>query len=284
MSAVYSIDLMQALAKKPFFKERPRRVGLWGTLIVSNLFWISFVAVMGTIVWSACELGSMATRNYIEARERVAALEAEKARIEAERDLKIARLSAFESSSPAEIVTMAKNIHEVFNTASGSKQQRFFEEAIPEAIRLQVSEGIPASAVLAQAIYESHYGDSQLAKTYHNYFGLKATSDWQGKRAVSMPTKDSGVQTTADFRSYDNVKEGFSGYAEFLKRSGRYDRAFHMASGVDFVREVLRAGYCPDADYLRNIQQIIERHNLQKLDAIQPTATAVAEQLNKPTS
>ena len=37
-----------------------------------------------------------------------------------------------------------------------------------------------SSAVIAQAILESAYGESILAAIYHNYFGLKCWTAWKG--------------------------------------------------------------------------------------------------------
>ncbi len=37
------------------------------------------------------------------------------------------------------------------------------------------------SPIIAQAIIESGWGESKLAATYHNYFGLKCGSKWTGQ-------------------------------------------------------------------------------------------------------
>ena len=43
------------------------------------------------------------------------------------------------------------------------------------------------SAVIAQAVLESSWGESRLASQFHNYFGLKCGSAWTGK-SVNMNT------------------------------------------------------------------------------------------------
>ena len=43
------------------------------------------------------------------------------------------------------------------------------------------------SSIIAQAILESGWGESKLAKVYHNYFGLKCGTKWQGK-SVNLAT------------------------------------------------------------------------------------------------
>ena len=45
------------------------------------------------------------------------------------------------------------------------------------------------SAIIAQAILESRSGNSELGSKYHNYFGMKCGSHWEGK-SVNLATKE----------------------------------------------------------------------------------------------
>lgn len=45
------------------------------------------------------------------------------------------------------------------------------------------------SAVIAQAILESGWGESRLAAQYHNYFGLKCGTKWTGP-SVNLTTQE----------------------------------------------------------------------------------------------
>jgi len=264
-----SIDLTALIAKRPFFKEKPRRLGLWATLVVSNAFWCGLCAVLLLSAFSITKLGKVATDKFVEQRARLMEIEAAKAQAIADRDAKIANLLKFQSSSTTEILSMAKTLNSVFSTASNSVQERFFEQALPEALRIQITEGIPASAVMAQAIYESRYGQSSIARDGHNYFGLKAFNTWTGARIRNMPTLDDGtIPTIADFRAYPSLSKGFDGYVEFLRAGSRYDNAFAKRTGVEFIDTVTKDGYCGDPHYLTDIKQIIARHHLEQLDAI----------------
>jgi len=90
------------------------------------------------------------------------------------RETEIARIVASQYGSPRDIVEIGKAVSTVLSTAQNSKQRTFLEQALPFAIHMQVQKRIPASALVAQAIYESAYGNSELARTHHNYFGLNA--------------------------------------------------------------------------------------------------------------
>src|SRR5580698_5878405 len=41
--------------------------------------------------------------------------------------------------------------------------------------------GIPASITLAQGLFESGTGNSELARVANNHFGIKANADWPGQ-------------------------------------------------------------------------------------------------------
>lgn len=140
----------------------------------------------------------------------------------------------------------------------------FVQIAIEEALTLSKEYGVPPSAIVAQAIYESNLGRSSLAKECNNFFGLKANSQWNG------PTKGYNAQSDgySRYRVYKNMKDGFRGYIEFIKQP-RYKSAFkHKYNGEKFISCLLSAGYCPDSNYMSDITTIMNRYNLRKYDKI----------------
>ena len=86
--------------------------------------------------------------------------------------------------------------------------------------------------------------------------------NWNGPVARHQPTRDSGKLVYADFRAYPSMEAGFCGYAEFLQNPP-YKYASRQTSGVEFVRQILADGYCPDSDYLDNIRRIIVAYHLE---------------------
>lgn len=265
-----SLDLTNVIARRPFHQKAQSRLGGWSSFWISNAFWLVFVFLFGAISMSSMHMGVDLANKIFDLRSQIADIQEENEKSIADRDQKIDRLMSYQNASTSDLIHLAKSIQEIYSTSQNLKQARFLDEALPEALRLQFTENIPASACIAMAIYESQYGQSKLARNHHNYFGMKAFSNWSGPRAENMVTKDSGVVTTADFRAYPSVSEGFDGYARFLKGSDRYDRAFYAKNGVEFVSILLKAGYCPDNCYLDAIRNIMDRHKLNKLDAIKP--------------
>ncbi|NJK92229.1 MAG: hypothetical protein HC904_10590 [Blastochloris sp.] len=185
----------------------------------------------------------------------------------------ISRLQLLSHYSAEKNLNLARIFHQVVESGVGD-QKRFLSLMVPEALRIQISHGIPASATVAMSIYESAYGRSELAGTANNFFGIKAfASVWDGP-SVHTVTRDQGRKTKASFRKYPDLESAVLGYANFLKDSDRYEKAFQHRNGPAFVREVLQAGYCPDRDYLDHILTIMERHHLLKLDLSSSIALA----------
>ena len=67
-------------------------------------------------------------------------------------------------------------------SAQSSEQLTYIEKHKLLAISEMERTGIPASIKLAQAILESSWGKSDLAKEANNYFGIKCGKDWDGKK------------------------------------------------------------------------------------------------------
>ena len=178
------------------------------------------------------------------------------------------RLVELQNSSPSDVIKVAEVIQDILNTADGD-QRKFLEKILPFAIRFQRQKGIPVSGMVAQSIYESGYGQSDLAKQGYNYFGLKSLG--VDVPTIYMMTTDLGVKHIQPFRKFDNPYDGFLGYVNFLtspEKNGRYLSAFREKTGVGFIKELLRDGYCPNPNYLNDITKIIKRHKLDRLEDI----------------
>jgi flagellum-specific peptidoglycan hydrolase FlgJ len=224
------------------------------TLVVGT--WLAALVVI-LAAWQAYRLWDQRAAELAEARERILGLSGE-----------IERLQVMSYYSAEQALELAAAMQKVVLSGSGF-QQDFMAAMLPAALKAQITHGVPASATMAMSIYESGYGKSELARSANNFFGLKAfASVWDGPK-VYQQTRDLGRKTMAYFRSYPDVDAAVMGYADFLK-APRYAKAFEFKTGPEFVETILRAGYCPDGDYLSNIKTIMERHHLAELDLARP--------------
>lgn len=122
--------------------------------------------------------------------------------------------------------------------------------------------GIPASITLAQGLFESGYGNSDLAKIANNHFGIKCTSDWKGRSYY----KDDD-QVNDCFRVYDNPEDSYRDHSEFLKRK-RYAPLFELDKNdyKGWAYGLKQAGYATNPKYPDLLIGVIEKYHLDQYD------------------
>lgn len=125
------------------------------------------------------------------------------------------------------------------------------------------------SPIIAQAILESGWGESRLAKDYHNYFGLKCGTKWQGK-SVNLATWEEYEAGTAMvisdyFRVFDNMEEGVKGYFELLQLP-RYQNLKGITEPGQYLETIWADGYATSSVYMQKNMELIEQYQLTKYD------------------
>lgn len=122
--------------------------------------------------------------------------------------------------------------------------------------------GIPASITLAQGLFESGYGNGDLAKIANNHFGIKCTSDWKGRSYY----KDDDLVNDC-FRVYDNPEDSYRDHSAFLKRK-RYASLFELDKNdyKGWANGLKQAGYATNPKYPDLIIGVIEKYHLDQYD------------------
>ena len=129
------------------------------------------------------------------------------------------------------------------------------------------------STVIAQAICESAWGTSWIAKDpYYNYFGMKCGGSWKG-RSVSAATKEEytpGTLTniTANFRAYDSMESGVQGYYDFIDWS-RYKNLHDAADYKEYAQMLKDDGYATSSTYVNTLCTLVEDYNLTDWDDVE---------------
>jgi len=165
-------------------------------------------------------------------------------------------------------------------TATGNAQTDYVERFKDAAVAEMQRAGIPASITLAQGILESAAGQSELATTANNHFGIKCGNNWSGK-AYHKKDDDrdpDGNLIESCFRKYGNPEESFFDHSEFLRdprKSNRYGFLFNLDKRdyKNWARGLQSAGYATATTYSDQLIDLIERLRLYEFD--QPGATAV---------
>ncbi len=148
--------------------------------------------------------------------------------------------------------------------------QEFIEAVAKGVKKYAPAYGIEVhSPIIAQAILESGWGESKLAATYHNYFGLKCGTKWKGK-SVNLNTMEEYTPGTLtkisdNFRAFDSMDEGIKGYFEFIQLA-RYQNLKGITDPRKYLEIIEADGYATSSTYVENNMRIVNQYNLTQFD------------------
>lgn len=146
------------------------------------------------------------------------------------------------------------------------KMQSYISTYSELAIAQMVAYRIPASITLAQAIFESRSGASDLAKRSNNHFGIKCHLGWQGDTIVKH---DDSLNEC--FRRYHRVEDSYSDHSLFLSSRPRYANLFQNAitDYRSWCFGLKEAGYATYETYAEELIHLIEQTELYRFDGVQ---------------
>lgn len=153
-----------------------------------------------------------------------------------------------------------------------STQEKFIAAVAEAAQDSQLDSGVPAAVTIAQAILESDWGKSLLAKKGQNYFGIKAGRAGPGPAGViNMNTWEviGGANVTVNdgFKAYHNLYESVMDHGRFLADNSRYAAAFKAPDNPqEFARRIHAAGYATDPAYTTKLVNLMNKFNLYRYD------------------
>ena len=148
-----------------------------------------------------------------------------------------------------------------------------FIQSIVDCLRGQKLNILP-SVTIAQAILESNWGKSSLAREACNLFGIKASKDWTGEiyKKQTKEQKPTGeVYTiTADFRKYGSYLESIKDHDKFFVstpwRRENYKKVLEAKNYKTQALALRECGYATDLNYGHKLISLIERLGLQQYD------------------
>ena len=156
-----------------------------------------------------------------------------------------------------------------------SKYTKFIEEIKDEAIKNYKEYKILPSITIAQAILESSWGESYLAKIYNNLFGIKADSSWKGEYVTLETFEFYDTKIEDKFRVYSNKNQSIKDHAKFLVDNQRYKKygVFEAKTYIEQAYALQNAGYSTAEDnsgqkrYAKDLIELIRQYNLQLIDS-----------------
>lgn len=145
-------------------------------------------------------------------------------------------------------------------------KNKFIASLKQYAIRGWQEYKILPSLTIAQAILESQWGTSN--KIPNNLFGIKADSNWKGKRKFVQTheyVKGQKIYIDTWFRVYDSLYESLQDRYLFLQKP-RYAKVVNEKDYKTACKEIAKANYATDPFYATKLINLIEQNNLHLID------------------
>ena len=157
----------------------------------------------------------------------------------------------------------------LLNVSNVSAQMRWnsiYQSYIDQYKNLAIEEmlryNIPASITLAQGIFESSAGRSELTVKGNNHFGIKCHG-WGGNTIYHDDDERNEC-----FRAYDNAKQSYEDHSKFLSQNTRYRSLFSLqrTDYRSWARGLKACGYATNPVYADKLIELIELYKLYELD------------------
>ena len=146
------------------------------------------------------------------------------------------------------------------------RMQSYIETYSEEAVYQMLEYRIPASVILAQAIFESQSGASELAQKSNNHFGIKCHIEWGGDTVVKH---DDTLNEC--FRKYRYIADSYTDHSMFLRSRARYSNLFDLPLDdyKSWCYGLKAAGYATYPNYAEDLIALIDQFGLYELDGFQ---------------
>ena len=140
--------------------------------------------------------------------------------------------------------------------------QQYIDQYKDIAIEQMQRYKIPASITLAQGLFESGAGKSELAVKGNNHFGIKCNG-WDGRKVYH----DDDARNEC-FRAYSSAYESYEDHSRFLANGRRYASLFQLKT-TDYkgwAKGLKAAGYATNPQYAQKLIDIIQLYKLYEYD------------------
>ena len=145
-------------------------------------------------------------------------------------------------------------------------KEEFLQHAKAAALAASARSGLPPGVTVAQAILESNWGQSQLARDAHNYFGIKAHG---GHERVAYPTFEvvngRAVRVTAEFARYASIEECFTDRDQIILRLACYGEARAAKDDPEQFARALAKHWATDPKYADKLLAVFRELGLDSI-------------------
>lgn len=150
--------------------------------------------------------------------------------------------------------------------------QRFIEKIAPDVQELSIYYGIRPSVLIAQAAYDSDFGQNILAAKYHNLFAIPAKPGDDSIRLKSTERNEGNLSVVErDYVIYPSWDYALETYLAGLKDGSLANKNLYKilatASSISVAAQAFyRYDYTQNDDYANQLERIIKDYKLEQYD------------------
>ena len=198
------------------------------------------------------------------------------------------KVKAYASEGLSDAKNNGTQASEFANLSEEAATMKLLELARPVAEKY----GLFPSVLAAQSILESGYCRTELAQKGNNILGMKTdllnstwkSPAWDGTSNVRILTTEyyNGVKKEVydNFRKYSCIEECMTDRCAFFTQAKvstnagqiKYHGITECSDYKEQIQIIKDRGYATDPDYVNKVCKIIQKYNLARYDAVQPTA------------
>ena len=173
------------------------------------------------------------------------------------------------NAEKADDTQTTKTLENRFETVT---RYNFIRDIAPLAVKAHQKYKILPSITLAQAALESDFGQSLLARKYHNLFGIKAYGDVP---TVNLNTQEyengKWITISGKFRVYASDADSVNGHSRLFANGTtwnpkQYAKVLAAKDYKTAAKALHTSGYATDPTYSDKIIQMIETYHLNQFD------------------
>jgi flagellum-specific peptidoglycan hydrolase FlgJ len=148
-------------------------------------------------------------------------------------------------------------------------RRAFLSAVAPHALVSARENCVPPSVTLAQAILESGWGRSKLAKRHNNLFGMKSGSRGGGVKLLTREvTEGKSATQRARFRTYEEWDQSIADHGQLLAEDPRYAQAREKWEHWPLFLQTLAPIYATDPKYIARISSLVDDYQLDQWDSL----------------
>ncbi|MDB5010601.1 MAG: hemagglutinin [Mucilaginibacter sp.] len=156
--------------------------------------------------------------------------------------------------------------------AQKNTSKSYIEQFKDNAIEIMHETGIPASIIIGIAMHESGNGNSTIAQTLNNQFGVK------GGSGGVIYRHNKKIHTA--YKKYDSILDSYQDFARIMTERKQFSHLAEELTQYDYekwVKGIQRSGYASSRKWGSQVLAIIRKYHLNDLDSTPEEPKQLAE-------